>query len=74
MWGLLAILVAGSAMGIYYYLRIIFTMTQAADSEAQLEFPGISATGRLACYTLIIVMLYLGIAPEPLMGYLRTIL
>ncbi len=74
LWGLLAILVAGSAMGIYYYLRIIFTMTQAADSEARFEFPEISTASRLACYTLIAVMLYLGIAPEPLMGYLRTIL
>jgi NADH-quinone oxidoreductase subunit N len=74
LWGLLATLVIGSAMGIYYYLRIIFTMTQAADNTSAYKTTGLSAASRLVCYILIFVMLYLGIVPEPLMGYLRTIL
>jgi NADH-quinone oxidoreductase subunit N len=74
LWSLLAIMVIGSAMGIYYYLRIIFTMTQQTDSMPGYEIVGLSAASRLVCFILILAMLYLGILPETLMGYLRTIL
>ena len=74
LWALLAALVIGSAIGIFYYLRIIYTMTtvpqQAASSETGDMLPG----SRMVVYLLILAMLYLGIVPEPLMGYLRTIL
>ena len=33
LWGLLAVLVIASAIAIYYYLRIIFAMTQSAQSS-----------------------------------------
>ena len=74
LWALLAALVIGSAIGIFYYLRIIYTMTtvpqQATSSETGDMLPG----SRVVVYLLILAMLYLGIVPEPLMGYLRTIL
>jgi len=70
LWGLLALLIIGSAIGIYYYLRIVFAMTGAAETAAG---PVPSAGSRLVCYGLILAMLYLGIVPGSLMGYLRTI-
>jgi len=73
LWGLLSVMVLGSAIGIYYYLRVIYTMTLAADRSSrgpQL----VSLPGRLLFYTLIGAMLYLGVLPDTLMTYLGTIL
>ena len=72
LWGLLWLLVIGSAIGIYYYLRLVYTMTRPTIDNA----PAISIAGgsRILCYALIAAMLYLGILPGTLMGYLRVIL
>jgi NADH-quinone oxidoreductase subunit N len=74
LWGLLAALVIGSAMGIYYYLRMIYVMTTVPEQAQDEAGDDMSGGSRAIVYVLIIAMLYLGIVPEPLMGYLRTIL
>jgi NADH-quinone oxidoreductase subunit N len=74
LWALLATLVVGSAIGIYYYLRIIFTMTTASTDCESNSAEAMFAGSRLVVLLMILAMLYLGIVPEPLMGYLRTIL
>jgi NADH-quinone oxidoreductase subunit N len=74
LWGLLALLVVGSAIGIFYYLRIIYTMSLAPADDVDSGGEGLGRTSQAACYALIILIFYLGIAPESLMGYLRTIL
>jgi NADH-quinone oxidoreductase subunit N len=74
LWGLLALLVVGSAIGIFYYLRIIYTMSLAQADDVDSGGEGLGRTSQAACYALIILIFYLGIAPESLMGYLRTIL
>jgi NADH-quinone oxidoreductase subunit N len=73
LWGLLALLVVGSGLGIYYYLRMVYRMT-LEDPERAGEPAGPGWPARLACYGLVVVMLYLGIIPGPLMEILRTIL
>jgi NADH-quinone oxidoreductase subunit N len=76
LWGLLALLVVGSAISIFYYLRIIYTMsrTPAEDADKTGTEVSLSYGSQFACYLLIFLMLYLGTAPDTLMGYLRTIL
>ena len=74
LWGLLALLVVGSAISIFYYLRIIYTMSMTQTDEVDAYGAGLRHTSQAACYALIVLILYLGIAPESLMGYLRTIL
>ena len=74
LWGLLAALVIGSAIGIFYYLRIIYTMTTVGEQANPGTTADMLVGSRLVVYLLILAMLYLGIVPEPLMGYLRTIL
>jgi NADH-quinone oxidoreductase subunit N len=74
LWSLLAALVIGSAIGIFYYLRIIYTMTTVPEHANPGGTGDMLAGSRLVVYLLILAMLYLGIVPEPLMGYLRTIL
>lgn len=65
LWGLLAVLVIASAMAIYYYLRIIFAMTQSAQSS------GNSANWqeKLAAIVLMASILALGSWPQPFIAY-----
>jgi NADH-quinone oxidoreductase subunit N len=69
LWLLVAALVIGSAIGIYYYLRILFTMTEQAS---QIENSGIAEThslsnvAKLVVCLLIFLLLYLGILPQTL--------
>ena len=73
LWGLIGLLVIGSGISIYYYLRLVFQMAKPSqDTEQSLAAPSWSA--RLTCYGLVAAMIYLGIVPAPLMGLLRTIL
>jgi NADH-quinone oxidoreductase subunit N len=74
LWGLLALLVIGSGLGIYYYLRMVFRMTMQVEQEPTEVAARASWPARLTCYSLVLAMLYLGIVPEPLISLLRTIL
>jgi NADH-quinone oxidoreductase subunit N len=73
LWGLIAALVLGSGIGIFYYLRIVFTMTTPAPADT-IETDGHKAgAGRAVIYVLIYLILYLGIFPQQLMKYLSAI-
>ena len=74
LWMLLAALVIGSALSIFYYLRIVYTMTRQADEGTEPGGMRVTTSGKLVCYSLIVAMLYLGVVPGALMDYLRTIL
>lgn len=73
-WGLLAGLVIGSSIGIYYYLRVVFYMTRRVDKN----YPTPKAPGgwhiRTVSCILIASILLLGTVPQPLMEYLQSIL
>ena len=83
LWGLLALLVIGSAIGIYYYLRLVYAMTlppagnggggENGDGGDAID-TGISAASRAVCYALVALMLYLGTLPGLLMDWLKTII
>jgi len=73
LWGLLAALVVGSAIGVYYYLRVLYAMSV----EAEGALPAASAIGlrlRAVCIVLVVLVLYLGVYPQPLIASLRGIL
>ena len=73
-WILLFTLVIGSSIGIYYYLRVVYYMTRRPE-EHRVEQKIISAwRGRILSGVLIATILLLGIAPQPLMHYLKAIL
>ena len=67
-WLLLGILILGSGIGIYYYLRLIFSMTTNSSSSNLILAPAFYVT--VSLMTLTILVLYLGIYPQPLMEYL----
>ena len=73
-WVLLAALVLGSAIGIYYYLRVVYYMTRRPEQH-HIQ-PGTSSGWRvpaLSC-ALIAGILLLGTVPQSLIAYLRAIL
>jgi NADH-quinone oxidoreductase subunit N len=73
-WGLLWLLVVGSGIAIYYYLRIIFAMASPQPGDGPAPSIGLPLSSQLVIYLLILAMLWLGIMPEPLMAHLRSIL
>jgi NADH-quinone oxidoreductase subunit N len=70
LWWLLVALVIGSAIGIYYYLRILYTMTEQpsldnASSPSSAQTQSLSSVAKFVICLLIFLMLYLGVLPQP---------
>jgi NADH-quinone oxidoreductase subunit N len=77
LWFLAIILVIGSAIGLFYYLRIMVTMfLQVEASDAgQLPpaaAPSLSWAGGIALAALLLAILWLGIYPGPLINLIQA--
>ncbi len=75
-WVLLASLVIGSGIGIYYYLGVVFYMTKRPE-EAEIlpATPGAGTPqGTVIATLLIAAVILLGVIPQSLMLHLRSIL
>jgi NADH-quinone oxidoreductase subunit N len=67
-WILLGALVLGSAIGIYYYLRIIYVMACQEDNKVIARSgPWL---GQGVALSLAILVVWLGVFPQPLMEYI----
>lgn len=69
LWWLLAALVIGSALGLYYYLRVMITMFLLEPGMRRFEAPlnwG-HTTGGLMLLMTAVLMILLGVYPEPLL-------
>lgn len=73
MWVLLWALVIGSAISIYYYIRIIFVMT-LPPKETEYPHPSISVTDLSAVSALGIALIVIGVYPAPLIDTIRSLL
>ena len=73
-WVLLFTLVVGSSISIYYYLRVIYYMTRKPEEHLATADSTSSWRGRMLSLVLIASILVLGVAPDSLMQYLRSIL
>ncbi len=70
LWGLIWAMIVGSALSIYYYLKIVFAMTvRDADAPAV----PVSAIGVVTAAVLGLVVLVLGIYPAPLIDLVGDI-
>ena len=63
LWGLIWALILGSAIAIYYYLKIVFAMTLRQEEG---QAPPSSALGAAVLTVLAVAVLALGIYPTPL--------
>jgi NADH-quinone oxidoreductase subunit N len=76
-WTLVTALVVNSAIGLYYYIRILAVMTEKTERNEHAQ-PAPQAPafllGGLSVALLTLGLLWLGVLPEGLMGLIRTIL
>lgn len=74
LWLLLGVVIVGSGLGLYYYLRIVFQMTRPAPSEHPAIPVADTALGsRLALGLLGLAVLALGILPSKLIELLEAL-
>ena len=73
-WLLVWALIIGSAIGVFYYLRIIFTMTNRAEVETDVDAPRLALPGGFAIVGLGIAMVYLGVYPAPLISLIQNLI
>ena len=74
LWPLLAALIVGSGIGLYYYLRIIYRMLEpAATSERSTMSPQLSSGSYGVVLCLSLLLLGLGIYPTPIIDLIEAI-
>ena len=73
-WALLAALIIGSGISIYYYLRVVFYMTKNVEEHKQAVELSPGWSGKALSCLLIASILVLGIMPQSLMAVLGSIL
>ncbi len=74
LWILLSVLIVGSGIGLYYYLRIVYRMLTPASKEEALissRVEDLSSQGVLAI--LFVLLIVLGVYPAPIMAIIETI-
>jgi NADH-quinone oxidoreductase subunit N len=74
LWWLVIVLVLGSAIGLYYYLRIIVAMYVhlGPDDQAISVAPAVPLTGGVTLAVLGLLVLWLGVYPTPLLRLIET--
>ena len=70
-WGLVWALIVGSAIGIYYYLRIVFAMTKRPDDDRPHEGRRIPWEGLVTVGILGLLVVALGVYPSPAIELIR---
>ncbi len=71
LWGLVWAMILGSAISIYYYLKIVFAMTARGAAG---ELPPASPIGTATTVVLALLIIVLGTYPTPLIDAVRSIL
>lgn len=70
LWGLVLVLIVNSAMGLFYYLRVIIAM-YAPEEGAFLERP-VALAGGLALAAAAAALILLGVYPGPFIGVIQA--
>jgi len=73
LWLLVAILVVNSIIGIYYYLRVIAAMFLERPAGEQTGPIGLSRTGSLVMWVLVILLVWWGVYPAPVIALIEKI-
>ncbi len=70
LWFLLSVVILGSGIGLFYYLRIIYAMTKRTDIEENIRIP---VAGGWVMLTLTAVMVIFGIYPTPIINLINSL-
>ena len=71
-WGLALILVLGSVISIFYYLRVVVAMYMKPVEDGAEELPAAPVTVGAILGALLFVILWLGVWPGPLLVLVRS--
>jgi NADH-quinone oxidoreductase subunit N len=74
LWLLVIILIVNSAIGLYYYLRIVVAMFRDAPKEISVTVPSLSLAGSAALAVLTLLLVWLGVYPVPLIRVIQTMI
>ena len=75
LWGLLVVLIIGSGIGLYYYLRIVYKMllsSEENDSPNDVVLPRDFSADAVLTLTFLL-LLFLGVYPTPLTSIIESI-
>lgn len=72
LWYLLAALILGSAIGLYYYLKVIMEMCKKPGEAAELQKAAIPLENKLVLLVMTVFVVYLGVFPQPLIHSLSS--
>lgn len=74
LWALVIVLVLSSAVGLFYYLRIVSTMCSrpAEETEGSAVLPSLSLVGATVLASLTLVLVWLGVYPAPLIDLIQA--
>ena len=71
LWLLLSVVIIGSGIGIFYYLRIIFAMTKRTEARVtEIEIP---LAGGWVMASVTAAMLFFGIYPTPIVNLINDL-
>jgi NADH-quinone oxidoreductase subunit N len=70
LWLLLAIVIVGSGISIFYYLRIIFAMTRQTDNKAAVAIP---VAGGWVMIVITAALLAFGVYPTPMISLINNL-
>ena len=70
-WGLVAVLVIGSVIGLFYYLRVIGALFARMEPMPALPMGHAAAASDLALCLLTVLLIALGVYPQPAMDLIR---
>ena len=74
-WALIVILVVASAVGLFYYLRIVVAVYSNLPNAAEKAQSASSSVSLLGCYTLVVLaiaLIWFGIYPSQLVDLIRS--
>lgn len=70
LWTLVITLVVTSAIGLYYYLRVVVAMYASGERRPAPE-PRLGLVPNLVLAALVVLLLWFGIFPQPVLGLIR---
>lgn len=74
LWVLLAVLIIGSGIGLYYYLRIVYRMLMPVGTPPGFRVAGLESISSYGVLIILFLLLMLlGIYPAPIMDLIETV-
>lgn len=73
LWTLAIVLVIGSAVSIYYYVRVVAVMFSRPETETEKPVITMPVLGRFVLVLLTVALIFFGLVPGPLTGLIRSV-